>query len=73
MEAASYEKICREMGVDVKRVTFMTDNVKGTFTLHRAVNPKAPIYLRPLPSGRSSQPYTPRVLISTSIPSPTRP
>lgn len=28
MEATSYEKICREMGVDVKKVTFMTDNVK---------------------------------------------
>lgn len=37
LEAASYEKICREMGVDVKKVTFMTDNVKGTFTPHKAV------------------------------------
>ena len=37
LEAASYEKICREMGVDVKKVTFMTDNVKGTFTSHRVV------------------------------------
>lgn len=37
MEATSYEKICREMGVDVKKVTFMTDNVKGTFPSARIV------------------------------------
>ncbi|UPX18180.1 Acireductone synthase [Ascochyta rabiei] len=28
LEKASYQKICREMGVDVKKVTFLTDNVK---------------------------------------------
>jgi len=28
LEKASYEKICHEMGVDVKKVTFLTDNVK---------------------------------------------
>ncbi|KAF2633170.1 2,3-diketo-5-methylthio-1-phosphopentane phosphatase [Macroventuria anomochaeta] len=28
LEKASYEKICREMGVDVKKITFLTDNVK---------------------------------------------
>jgi methionine salvage enolase-phosphatase E1 len=32
LEKASYEKICHEMGVDVKKVTFLTDNVKGTLT-----------------------------------------
>lgn len=32
LEKASYEKICREMGVGVSRITFLTDNVKGTFT-----------------------------------------
>lgn len=31
LEATSYEKICREMSVDVSKVTFLTDNVKGTF------------------------------------------
>jgi enolase-phosphatase E1 len=30
MEKASYEKICSELGKDVNRVTFLTDNVKGT-------------------------------------------
>lgn len=29
LEKASYEKICRELGVDVSMVTFLTDNVKG--------------------------------------------
>ncbi|KAF3041499.1 enolase-phosphatase E1 [Didymella heteroderae] len=28
LEAASYEKICRQLGVDAKKVSFMTDNVK---------------------------------------------
>ncbi|KAH6642782.1 HAD-like domain-containing protein [Boeremia exigua] len=28
LEKASYEKICREMGADVKTVSFLTDNVK---------------------------------------------
>ncbi|KAJ4992795.1 2,3-diketo-5-methylthio-1-phosphopentane phosphatase [Stagonosporopsis vannaccii] len=28
LEKASYEKICRELGTDVKKVTFLTDNVK---------------------------------------------
>ena len=37
LEAVSYKKICREMGVDVNKVTFMTDNVKGTLTSHRVV------------------------------------
>ena len=32
LEKASYEKICHEMGVEVKKVTFLTDNVKGTLT-----------------------------------------
>lgn len=31
LEKASYEKICRELGVDVSTVTFLTDNVKGKF------------------------------------------
>jgi hypothetical protein len=31
LEKASYEKICRELGVDVSKVTFLTDNVKGMF------------------------------------------
>ena len=71
LERASYEKICREMGVDVKRVTFLTDNVKGTLA-----SPRASICPRPLPSGRSLQPYTPRPppssgqRIFTSIPYP---
>lgn len=30
LEKASYEKICQEMGVEVNKVTFLTDNVKGT-------------------------------------------
>jgi 2,3-diketo-5-methylthio-1-phosphopentane phosphatase len=30
LEKASYEKICRELNVDVSKVTFLTDNVKGT-------------------------------------------
>jgi 2,3-diketo-5-methylthio-1-phosphopentane phosphatase len=29
MEKASYQKICSELGCDVSRVTFLTDNVKG--------------------------------------------
>ncbi|KAF1348264.1 hypothetical protein EJ07DRAFT_169627 [Lizonia empirigonia] len=28
LEKASYEKICREMGIDASKVTFLTDNVK---------------------------------------------
>ncbi|OAL01989.1 2,3-diketo-5-methylthio-1-phosphopentane phosphatase [Phaeosphaeriaceae sp. SRC1lsM3a] len=28
LEQASYEKICRELGHDVSRITFLTDNVK---------------------------------------------
>jgi enolase-phosphatase E1 len=31
LEKASYEKICRELGVDVSKMTFLTDNVKGMF------------------------------------------
>jgi enolase-phosphatase E1 len=30
LEKASYEKICSELDMDVSRVTFLTDNVKGT-------------------------------------------
>jgi hypothetical protein len=29
LEKASYEKICRELGHDVSKVSFLTDNVKG--------------------------------------------
>jgi enolase-phosphatase E1 len=29
MEKASYQKICSELGCDVSKVTFLTDNVKG--------------------------------------------
>jgi enolase-phosphatase E1 len=29
LEKASYEKICSELSVDVEKVTFLTDNVKG--------------------------------------------
>lgn len=32
LEQASYEKICRELRTDVEKVTFLTDNVKGTYT-----------------------------------------
>jgi enolase-phosphatase E1 len=31
LEKSSYEKICRELGKDVSKVTFLTDNVKGMF------------------------------------------
>jgi len=30
LEKASYQKICSELGYDVAKVTFLTDNVKGT-------------------------------------------
>lgn len=30
---SSYEKICSELGKDVTKVTFLTDNVKGRFKL----------------------------------------
>lgn len=33
LEKASYEKICQEMGVDVTKVTFLTDNVKGMLAI----------------------------------------
>jgi 2,3-diketo-5-methylthio-1-phosphopentane phosphatase len=33
LEKTSYEKICSELGKDVSKVTFLTDNVKGTLTL----------------------------------------
>jgi enolase-phosphatase E1 len=29
MEKASYQKICNELGCNVSKVTFLTDNVKG--------------------------------------------
>lgn len=38
LEQASYEKICRELGHDVSRITFLTDNVKGM------VNPRSRQY-----------------------------
>ncbi|KAJ8105187.1 hypothetical protein OPT61_g10331 [Boeremia exigua] len=54
LEASSYEKICRELRIDVSKVTFLTDNVKGTSTrstqkicLKSSLNPKPP------PPGRS--------------------
>lgn len=31
LEKTSYEKICNELGTEMRRVTFLTDNVKGTF------------------------------------------
>jgi enolase-phosphatase E1 len=31
LEKSSYEKICRELDCDVSKVTFFTDNVKGTY------------------------------------------
>ena len=31
LEKESYEKICSELAKDVSKVTFLTDNVKGTF------------------------------------------
>ena len=31
LEKTSYQKICNELGYDVTKVTFLTDNVKGTF------------------------------------------
>jgi hypothetical protein len=31
LEKSSYEKICRELNYDVSKVTFFTDNVKGTY------------------------------------------
>jgi enolase-phosphatase E1 len=33
LEKTSYEKICSELGKDVTKVTFLTDNVKGMFPL----------------------------------------
>jgi enolase-phosphatase E1 len=30
LEKSSYEKICRELNHDVSKVSFLTDNVKGT-------------------------------------------
>jgi hypothetical protein len=33
LEKTSYEKICSEIGKDASKVTFLTDNVKGTLTL----------------------------------------
>lgn len=43
LEPSSYEKICSELGKDVSKVTFLTDNVKGTFvvvchTLHETTH-----------------------------------
>ncbi|KAI4912125.1 uncharacterized protein J4E92_010170 [Alternaria infectoria] len=37
MEKASYEKICRELGKDVNKVAFLTDNVKGMWYFREAV------------------------------------
>lgn len=51
LEKASYEKICREMDVDAHKVTFMTDNVKGTLIEGIQPNDTA------TSSGRSSHPY----------------
>lgn len=51
LEKASYEKICREMGIEASKVTFLTDNVKGTVAL-----PIPSIYPRPQSSGRSYSP-----------------
>lgn len=33
LEKASYEKICREMGYQPEKMTFLTDNVKGMLAL----------------------------------------
>lgn len=30
LEKESYEKICRELGTEASKVTFLTDNVNGT-------------------------------------------
>jgi enolase-phosphatase E1 len=34
LEKTSYGKICSELGKDVSKVTFLTDNVKGMFLPH---------------------------------------
>ena len=55
LEKASYEKICAELGKDVSKVTFLTDNVKGmlaatpylkqhTIALTALRNPTTPLY-----------------------------
>lgn len=33
LEQSSYEKVCSELGKDVSKVTFLTDNVKGMLAL----------------------------------------
>lgn len=42
LEKASYEKICREMGIDASKVTFLTDNVKGMFASLAGISQSIP-------------------------------
>jgi 2,3-diketo-5-methylthio-1-phosphopentane phosphatase len=46
LEKASYQKICNELGYDVTKITFLTDNVKGTFI---PMSTRSPTYHRAAP------------------------
>jgi 2,3-diketo-5-methylthio-1-phosphopentane phosphatase len=52
LEQESYVKICREMGFELGKVTFLTDNVNGMFALYSifSLSPSPSIPLKTFPA-----------------------
>jgi 2,3-diketo-5-methylthio-1-phosphopentane phosphatase len=68
LEKASYLKICTELGYDVTKVTFLTDNVKGTFlTAHCFSYTRDGKYRRVSPAHPSSYVLSPFTIYGPSV------